>query len=204
MYQPPLPASIVEGAVPSSAPAPWNPLGWSSGLALGVAAAALALVVAMGWGTNTASSDAEPSQGEPSDRRAANGQVQGWIAAYEQVDEGGDDPVCSCAPGCESFAEHCYAVFAQVLDISTDAAVEICGECCRDESGQGVSLVARCDGETVCLFVLLKEAAPSFPGALHARFRRGLRLHRRDIGDLSAFELSPLHRARILPLLVSN
>ncbi len=131
----------------------------------------------------------------PQDERVA-----GWITKYDDLNDGGAVPACDCDPPCESFADHCYQTFAHVLDIPAEAAVELLGPSCCDPNEGSVSLAARCGEETVCLFVLLREAAP----IIHEKLRRGLSIHRRDFGALSAFELSSQSEPAILPHLVLN
>lgn len=170
-----------------SAPA-GSPAGWPVPLFLLAAAAALVL------GTFLYRSNKRETPA-PKDER-----VTEWVSTYDELNDGGPAPVCSCDPQCESFREHCVNMFAQALDFPADAAVELLGESCCDETEGSVSLAARCDGETVCLFVLLREAAP----IIHEKLRRGLSIHRRDFGALSAFELSSRPEPKILPHLVVN
>ena len=188
-FRPPTTESIMEAAglgptAPAAPIVPGGPMIWTA------LAAAAALVVGAFFFNREGTS--EPL---PQDER-----VTEWITTYEELKDGGPAPVCRCEPECASFAEHCVNTFAQELELPLDAAVELLGESCCDLDEGSVSLAARCDGETICLFVLLREAAP----IIHEKIRRGLSIHRRDFGALSAFELSSLPKPTILPRLVSN
>ena len=199
-FRPPTTDSILEAAgvapvsVPGPAPAspgsgplnsmPSGPLLWT----------ALAAAAALRLGVLLFDRD-DSMEPVPQDER-----VTEWITTYDELRDGGPAPVCSCEPECNTFTEHCLNTFAQAIDIPADVAVELLGESCCDPAGGSVSLAARCEGETVCLFVLLREAAP----IIHEKLRRGLSIHRRDFGILSAFELSSLPEPTILPHLVVN
>ncbi len=182
-------AGVGAGGTPSGGDGPVDGFPAGPVLAAWVAAAAAVMVGVLLLGKRDQEAPA------PQDDR-----VTEWITKYDDLNDEGAAPVCECDPESESFAEHCYKTFAQALNIPAEAAVELLGESCCDPDDGSVSLVARCDGETVCLFVLLREAAP----IIHEKLRRGLSIHRRDVGALSAFELTSRPEPTILPHLVIN
>lgn len=189
-YQPPSTDAILRAAGVASAEGTPSSQGPSGPTILTVLAAAAALAAGVFFYGKSGGEVAGPQ-----DKRVAD-----WITTYDDLNDGGAVPACDCDPPCESFADHCYQTFAQVLDIPAEAAVELLGPSCCDPTEGSVSLAARCGEETVCLFVLLREAAP----IIHEKLRRGLSIHRRDFGALSAFELSSQSEPAILPHLVLN
>lgn len=116
-----------------------------------------------------------------------------WVAAYHHaVERGFDVPQC-CDSACD-LRTKCHDLFGSRLDVAAATGVDMCGAYCGPAGG-AAALLARCGEEPVCLFVLPRARAPEIAGGDLA----GLRIYRREVGDLVVFELSRLPEPRVLP-----
>lgn len=122
-----------------------------------------------------------------------------WAAAYhDAVSRGMNDR--SCCDGSADLRTMCRAMFAAGLDLEADADVTMCGCYRGGPTGGAVAALMHCGGESVCVFVLPLQRAPaSMPERVD-----GLRVHRRDVGGLVAYELSPHDEPRALPHLIAS
>lgn len=116
-----------------------------------------------------------------------------WVAAYHHaVERGFDTPQC-CDSSCD-LRSKCHDLFGARLDVAAAIGVDMCGAYCGPAGG-AAALLARWGEEPVCLFVLPRARAPAIASGDLA----GLRLYRREVGDLVVFELSRLPLPRVLP-----
>lgn len=136
---------------------------------------------------------------QSSPRADAESLPQLWAAAYrDAVSRGMSDR--SCCDGNPDLRAMCQAMFAAGLDLAPDADVTMCGCYRGGPTGGAAAALMHCGGDSVCVFVLPLERAPaSMPKQID-----GLRVHRRDVGQLVTYELSPHAEPRALPHLVAT
>jgi hypothetical protein len=119
-----------------------------------------------------------------------------WVAAYHDAVTRGFGTSNCCDGDCD-LQTRCRQMFATALGVEDGADVELCGAYCGLPAGGAVTMLARAgtEQEPVCMFVLPRAKAPRGRIGDVA----GLRIHRREVGDLVVFELSRLPDARVLP-----
>jgi hypothetical protein len=117
-----------------------------------------------------------------------------WVAAYHDAVARGFEDV-RCCDGDPDLRGRCRELFAAAIDLAAGSDVELCGSYCGLPAGGAAALLARAAAEPVCLFVLPRERAPAVPSGVVD----GLRIHRRELGDLVVFEVTRLDAARVLP-----
>ncbi|HLU38749.1 MAG TPA: hypothetical protein VK081_05140 [Planctomycetota bacterium] len=150
------------------------------------AAAALLVFAAAAWMVASAS-----GRGRTTARAALPAL---WVAAYHDAVARGFEER-ACCDGDIDLQRRCREMFAAALALAPRAGIELCGGYCGQPAGGAAAMLARADGEPVCLFVLPREAAPPIESGEHD----GLRIHRREVGGLVAFEVSRLPSPRVLP-----
>lgn len=155
-------------------------------------AATLIFGLALGFGAARLA-DGVPHAGEP-----AADVPNRWIAAYAHAlasDACGEN----CCAADADLARECAREFGRGLAFADGAAVQSCARFCGERVGGCVVFMARAGGERRAVFVCPREADPrpepgSFPG---------LTLHRRELGELVAYELSRRPEAGVLPHLIA-
>jgi len=153
---------------------------------LAAAAALLVLLVLATWATRGGA-------GRPASRGTEL--IALWVDAYrDALAHGFRAPSC-CAPGAD-LPEECRTRFASAVAIGQQAGVELCGVYCGGPAGGAVAMLALSAGDPICLFVVPKAGAPEPVASLE-----GVAIRRRDVGDLSVFEVSRLSQERVLPFL---
>jgi len=118
-----------------------------------------------------------------------------WVAAYRDAIARGFDTSC-CDSDCD-LKSRCRQMFAAAIDLADDAGIEVCGAYCGLPAGGAAAMLARAGEEPLCVFVLPRARA----AAVRTGVIDGLRIHRRDVGELVVFEVSRLPDARVLPYL---
>lgn len=177
-YTPPSSAALAH-----LVPAPLRLRTWPRVMAL-VGAVAAILLVALLWGARQRERDTPDPRALPAM----------WVAAYHDAVTRGFD-TANCCDGDSDLRARCKSLFATALDLDADADVEMCGAYCGLPAGGAAAMLARAGDEPVCVFVLPRVRAAHVP----AGDIDGLRIHRREFGDLVVFEVSRLRDPRVLP-----
>jgi hypothetical protein len=155
-----------------------------SRISLAVAAAALLCVtLVFAWRTRSDGTQPTPDGVLPAM----------WVAAYHDAVARGFDTKNCCDGDC-NLKTRCRELFAAALDLADGTDIEVCGAYCGPAGG-AAAMLARAGDEPLCVFVLPRERARN----VRTGDFDGLRIHRRDVGQLVVFEVSRLRAARVLP-----
>ncbi len=196
-------AGMVADAVDSNVDLPMSmgcaPKATGSGWWRSAAFAAAAVLLISVWFLVLPAQRTSPAKNEPLAAASCTNDAEllgRWVDAYHQaVGAGFKLPSCCDVEDC-NLSAHCRTAFQTAVDVAEAAALDLCGSSCDESAGGAVSLLARYDGQPICLFVLPRRDAPELP----ATFDRGLHMFREDFGPLAVFEVSKDPVARVLPL----
>ena len=117
-----------------------------------------------------------------------------FVAAYHDAVTRGFGTSNCCDGDCDLQAR-CKRLFATALRLEDDADVELCGAYCGLPAGGAAAMLARAGEEPLCVFVLPRAHAGDWRTGVFG----DLRIHRREVGALSVFEVSRLADPRVLP-----
>ncbi len=117
-----------------------------------------------------------------------------FVAAYHDAVTRGFGTSNCCDGDCDLQAR-CRRLFATALRLEDSDGVELCGAYCGLPAGGAAAMLARAGEEPLCVFVLPRARA----GDVRTGVYDGLRIHRREVGTLSVFEVSRLADPRVLP-----
>ncbi len=117
-----------------------------------------------------------------------------FVAAYHDAVTRGFGTSNCCDGDCDLQAR-CKRLFATALRLEDSDGVELCGAYCGLPAGGAAAMLARAGEEPLCVFVLPRARA----GDVRTGVYDGLRIHRREVGTLSVFEVSRLADPRVLP-----
>ncbi|MEM8712543.1 MAG: hypothetical protein AAGG01_16435 [Planctomycetota bacterium] len=124
----------------------------------------------------------------------AHERIDQWVSTYRTIEANRTDQ-CTCAPACCEAAEACIQRLAERLEMGESGGLALRDSCCV-ASEDSPQLVADCADCALCLFVVEAEDAPAISES--EMERDGIRIHRRDLGSVVAFELSRLEEPRLL------
>lgn len=151
-----------------------------------VALAAAALIAFLAWPESPQSAE-----------RVADARLVGlWVDTYRDAVAAGFD-AGDCCDGSSDLRAQCEARFAAALEIAGGADLRVCGAYCGRPAGGAIAMLVRSGGAPVCLFVLPRDRAPQLERTRHG----DVSIHRREIGQLVAFEVCPADEPRVLPSL---
>lgn len=125
----------------------------------------------------------------------ANERVEAWVASYREVEAGAVD-VCVCTPGCCEFVDERMVVIDGRIALTLSGGVTVHGSCC-DADPDEASVVAECEACAICLFVVDGEDGATIGDV--GDLGDGVRIHRRELGGVTVFELSRLDEPVLLP-----
>ena len=108
-----------------------------------------------------------------------------WAAAYEHALEQGFSGGSCCVPGLD-LAKACEEKFAVKLGLGAESPVKLLGCYCGLPTGGCMALLARTNGDAVCVYVVPcgRDPRPRLPD------QSNLHLARRELGSLVLYALS--------------
>jgi hypothetical protein len=124
----------------------------------------------------------------------ADSQLLGmWVDTYHETVAAGFD-AAGCCDASSDLRAQCEAKFAMALEVADTPELRVCGAYCGRTAGGAVTIMVRAGATPVCLFVLPRERAPQRERTVIGE----LVVHRREIGRLAVFEVSPAGEPRVL------
>jgi hypothetical protein len=114
-----------------------------------------------------------------------------WLAAYEHALAEGFDACCSA--GVDLRAE-CRKRFAEEIDVASGGDVQLLGCYCGLSTGGCMAVLARLDGEPVCVYLVprTQDPRPRLPEGSRVDFAR------RVLGDVVLYAMSEADAAKTL------